>query len=90
MPYTYQGETTVIPGVAGDFCPACGESILEMKESMRTSSAMLEFKKHRDQAKIDALRVAIIAGENSGDPVPLDIEELIRELKQKIVRPPHE
>lgn len=26
VPYTYKGETTVIPAaVAGDFCPACVE-----------------------------------------------------------------
>lgn len=27
MPYTYKGETVTIPGVEGDFCPACGEVI---------------------------------------------------------------
>ena len=25
LPYTYKGETTTLPGVTGDFCPACGE-----------------------------------------------------------------
>ena len=24
--YTYKGESTVLPGVTGDFCPACGEA----------------------------------------------------------------
>ena len=28
LPYTYKGETTIIPGVTGDFCPACDEVIL--------------------------------------------------------------
>jgi HTH-type transcriptional regulator / antitoxin MqsA len=45
MPYTYKGETTVIPGVTGDFCPACGEVVLTMVESMRVSRLMLEFNK---------------------------------------------
>jgi HTH-type transcriptional regulator/antitoxin MqsA len=27
LPYTYKGETTLIPEVTGDFCPACGEVI---------------------------------------------------------------
>lgn len=45
MPYTYKGESTVIPDVTGDFCPACGETVLDMAESSRTSAAMLEFNK---------------------------------------------
>ena len=45
MPYTYKGESTVIPDVAGDFCPACGEAVLDMAESSRISTAMLEFNK---------------------------------------------
>lgn len=45
MPYTYKGESTVIPDVTGDFCPACGEAVLNMAESTRTSAAMLAFNK---------------------------------------------
>jgi len=45
MPYTYKNESTVIPAVTGDFCPACGEAVLDVAESMRTSAAMLEFNK---------------------------------------------
>lgn len=45
MPYTYKGESTVIPDVTGDFCPACGEAVLDMAGSSRTSTAMLEFNK---------------------------------------------
>ncbi len=43
MPYTYKGESTIIPAVTGDFCPACDESILNVVESRRTMSCMLEF-----------------------------------------------
>jgi HTH-type transcriptional regulator/antitoxin MqsA len=45
VPYTYKGETTVIPTVTGDFCPACGEVVLTMAESNRVSALMLEFNK---------------------------------------------
>lgn len=45
MTYTCKGESTVIPDVTGDFCPACAEVILDVVESMRTSAAMLEFNK---------------------------------------------
>ncbi|MFN7935378.1 MAG: type II toxin-antitoxin system MqsA family antitoxin [Bryobacteraceae bacterium] len=43
--YKYNGKTTRIRGVRGDFCPACGESVLEAAESSRVSSAMLAFQK---------------------------------------------
>jgi HTH-type transcriptional regulator/antitoxin MqsA len=45
IPYIYKGESTVIPSVTGDFCPACGETVLDKKESVRTSKLMLEFNK---------------------------------------------
>jgi len=35
LPYTYMSETTQIPSVTGDFCPACAESILDGTESDR-------------------------------------------------------
>jgi len=43
MPYTYQGESTIIPEVTGDFCSACDESILNLSESRRTMKLMLAF-----------------------------------------------
>lgn len=45
LPYTYKGETTTIPAVEADWCPACGESVLSLAESARASQAMLEFNK---------------------------------------------
>jgi HTH-type transcriptional regulator/antitoxin MqsA len=35
MPYRYKGEMTVIPGVSGDYCSACGEAVLRHDEAMR-------------------------------------------------------
>jgi len=45
MPYIYKGESTIIPAVTGDFCPACDEAVLGVAESTRTSAAMLGFNK---------------------------------------------
>jgi HTH-type transcriptional regulator / antitoxin MqsA len=59
MPYTYKGEETTIPAVIGDYCPACGESVLDMGESVRTSALMLEFNKQVNAAIVDP---AFIAG----------------------------
>jgi HTH-type transcriptional regulator/antitoxin MqsA len=53
LPYTYKGESTLIPAVTGDFCPACGEAILDMGESVRTSAAMLEFNQQVNAAMVD-------------------------------------
>lgn len=45
LPYTCKGETATIPAVTGDFCPACGEAVLNAGESARTSALMLECNK---------------------------------------------
>ena len=37
IPYTYKGETTVIPVVTGEFCPACGELVLNREHGDRYS-----------------------------------------------------
>ena len=53
MPYTYKGESTMIPAVTGDFCRACGEVVLGMDESTRTSAAMLTFNKQVNASIVD-------------------------------------
>ncbi len=58
MPYTYKGETTVIPAVTGDYCPACDEAVLELAESVRTSAVMLAFNKEVNAAIVDPSFIA--------------------------------
>lgn len=53
MPYIYKGESTTIPAVTGDYCPACGEAVLELGESIRTSAAMLDFNKQVNASIVD-------------------------------------
>jgi HTH-type transcriptional regulator/antitoxin MqsA len=53
MPYTYKGETTTLPQVTGDFCPACDESILDLKETGRIMRLMSEFNKQINSAIVD-------------------------------------
>lgn len=43
MPYAYKGEKTIIRAVTGDWCPACGEAVLDMAASVRISRKMLAF-----------------------------------------------
>ena len=53
MSYIYKGESTLIPGVTGDFCPACDESILNAVESRRTINFMLDFNKQVNASIVD-------------------------------------
>jgi len=59
-PYTYKGESTMIPAVTGDFCPACGEAVLETGESVRTGATMLEFNKQVNAAIVDPAFIASV------------------------------
>jgi len=53
LPYSYKGESTTIPAVTGDFCPACGEVVLAAEESARVSATILAFNKQVNAAIID-------------------------------------
>lgn len=58
VPYTYKGESTVLEAVTGDFCPACGESVLSAMESARVSALMLEFNKQVNGSIVDPAFIA--------------------------------
>jgi len=53
LPYTYKGENTVIPSVVADFCPACGESIIDSAETERVMQEMQAFNKQVNAAIVD-------------------------------------
>lgn len=52
-PYTYKGESITLPTVNGDFCPACGEAVLDAKESRRVNTLMREFNQQVNAAIVD-------------------------------------
>ena len=60
MPYVYKGESTLIPAVIGDYCPACGEVVLSAAESGRTSKAMMEFNKQTNASIVDPAFIAAV------------------------------
>ncbi len=60
LSYTYKGESTLIPGVTGDFCPSCGEMILDVAESVRTSAVMLDFNKQVNASIVDPSFIASV------------------------------
>jgi HTH-type transcriptional regulator/antitoxin MqsA len=45
MPYTYKGQITTIPAVTGDFCPACGEVVLNREQGDRYSELIGHFQR---------------------------------------------
>ncbi|AKM33497.1 antitoxin (plasmid) [Pandoraea faecigallinarum] len=53
LPYTYKGETTMIPAVTADFCPACDESITDMAETERVMGEMQAFHRQVNAAIVD-------------------------------------
>ena len=60
LPYAYKGETTILPQVTGDFCPACGESVLDAAESRRSMNLMLEFNKQVNASIVDPEFIASV------------------------------
>ncbi len=60
LPYTYKGESTAIPGVTGEFCAACGESVLDATESARVSAMMLDFNKQVNASIVDPAFIASV------------------------------
>mgnify|MGYP001573045921 FL=1 len=60
LPYTYKGESTVIPSVTADFCPACGESITDLAETERVMREMQAFNKQVNAAIVDPAFIASV------------------------------
>ena len=60
MPYTYKGESTTIPSVTGDFCPACGEVVMDVGEATRHSAAMMAFNKQVNASIVDPAFIAMV------------------------------
>ena len=49
----YKGETTAIPAVTGEFCPACGEALLDREHGDRYSELVGAFQRQVNAAYID-------------------------------------
>jgi len=53
VPYTYKGQTTVIPSVVGEYCNVCGESHSDLQETDRAMRLMLAFNKNVNASLIN-------------------------------------
>lgn len=53
IPYVYKGETTTIMAVTGDFCPACGECLLDRENGEHYSEQLGLFQRQVNAAYVD-------------------------------------
>ncbi|MBV8624343.1 MAG: type II toxin-antitoxin system MqsA family antitoxin [Herbaspirillum sp.] len=53
LPYTYKGQQTTIDAVTGDFCPACGEVLLDREHGDRYSELIGRFQRQVNAAYVD-------------------------------------
>ena len=53
-----QGENTTIPAVTGDFCPACGEVVLDREHGDRYSEMVGLFQRQVNAALVDPSHIA--------------------------------
>ena len=58
--YTYKGEATTIPAVVGEYCPACGDSVLDATESARVSAVMKAFNRQVNASIVDPAFIASV------------------------------
>jgi HTH-type transcriptional regulator/antitoxin MqsA len=58
MPYTYKGEQTTITAVRGDFCPACGEVVLDREHGDRYSEWIGGFQRRVNAGFVDPAYIA--------------------------------
>ena len=60
MPYAYKGETTSITAMTGDFCPDCGEAVLEREHGDRYSKLIGLFQRQVNAAYVDPDYIASV------------------------------
>ncbi|MGC8494279.1 MAG: type II toxin-antitoxin system MqsA family antitoxin [Syntrophobacteraceae bacterium] len=60
IPYVYRGETTVIPAVTADFCPACAEVVLDREQGDRYSGLIGTFRRQVNAAYVDPAFIASV------------------------------
>lgn len=60
FPYAYKGQSTHIPAVTGEYCPTCGEMVLDASESERVSQVMLAFNRQVNASQIDPAYIVTV------------------------------
>lgn len=58
VPHTYKGQTTTFSALSADFCPACGEILLDSAEADRYGASVCAFNKRGNAATVDSRYIA--------------------------------
>lgn len=53
LPYSYKGESTTIPAVTGDFCPACDEVVVDREQGDRYGRLIGAFQREVNASYVD-------------------------------------
>ena len=53
LSHTYKGESTIIPAITGDFCPACDDALLDRDACIRMGDFMKAFHKKVNASMVD-------------------------------------
>ena len=53
IPFSYKGESTIIPAVTGEYCPACDEVVLNREHGDRYSELIGAFQRQVNAAFVD-------------------------------------
>lgn len=58
IPFSYKGESTTIPAVTGEYCPACDEVVLNREHGDRYSELIGAFQRQVNAAFVDPSYIA--------------------------------
>ena len=58
LPYSYKGQQGLVQQITGDFCPACGEVILDAAQGDRFSTWIGAFQKQVNEQHFDPSEIA--------------------------------
>ena len=53
VPYTYKGQTTTIPSVTAEFCPACDEAVMDKENTDLFMAAVGAFQREVNASFVD-------------------------------------
>ena len=60
VPYSYKGESVAVPGVSGQFCPVCGEVLLDGVEGDRYVRLLSDFRREVNAKQVDPAYIASV------------------------------
>ena len=60
VPYIYKGDATTILAVKGDFCPACGEVVLNKEQGDRYGESIRQFQRQINATYVDPSFIATV------------------------------